>query len=97
MVKRRRCQGWWRSAADDECFRVREMYGLPLSNEKASLLLQGEDLHPHLNEALLLHGTKRDNLAGILTEGFHLDPVTVGGSTCVIDHAPTLVVRSVGV
>jgi len=81
VVKRRRCQGWWRSAADDDCFRVREMYGLPLSNEKASLLLQGEDLHPHLNEALLLHGTKRDNLAGILAEGFRLDPVTVGGSS----------------
>ena len=57
------------------------MRGLPLSNEKASLLLQGEDLHPHLNEALLLHGTKRDNLAGILAEGFRLDPVTVGGSS----------------
>ena len=57
------------------------MYGLPLSNEKASLLLQGEDLHPHLNEALLLHGTKRENLAGILAEGFRLDPTTVGGSS----------------
>ena len=81
VVKRRRCQGWWRSAADDDRFRVREMYGLPLSNEKASLLLQGEDLHPHLNEALLLHGTKRENLAGILAEGFRLDPTTVGGSS----------------
>ena len=81
VVRRRRCQGWWRSAADDDCFRVREMYGLPLSNEKASLLLQGEDLHPHLNEALLLHGTKRDNLTGILADGFRLDPVTVGGSS----------------
>ena len=81
VVKRRRCQGWWRSAADDDCFRVREMYGLPLSNEKASLLLQGEDLHPRLNESLLLHGTKRDNLAGILENGFRLDPVTVGGSS----------------
>ena len=80
-VRRRRCQGWWRSAADDDCFRVREMYGLPLSNEKASLLLQGEDLHPRLNESLLLHGTKRDNLAGILENGFRLDPVTVGGSS----------------
>jgi hypothetical protein len=81
VVKHRRCKGWWRSAADDDSFRVREMYGLPLSNEKASLLLQGEDLHPHLNEALLLHGTKRENLAGILAEGFRLDPVTVGGSS----------------
>ena len=81
VVKRDRTLGWWRSAADDEFFRLREMRGLPLSNEKASLLLQGDDLHPDLNEAMLLHGTKRDNLPGILAEGFRLDPVTVGGSS----------------
>ena len=27
------------------------------------------------------HGTKRENLAGILAEGFRLDPTTVGGSS----------------
>lgn len=30
---------------------------------------------------MLLHGTKRDHLPGILAEGFRLDPVTVGGSS----------------
>jgi hypothetical protein len=51
------------------------------ADEKASLLLQGDDLHPDLNEAMLLHGTKRDHLPRILAEGFRLDPVTVGGSS----------------
>ena len=58
VVRRHRTSGWWRSAADEDFFRVREMHGLPLSNEQASLLLMGDDLHPHLNEGLLFHGTK---------------------------------------
>ena len=81
VIKQRRCQGWWRSAADDDWFRTREMRGFPISNEKPSLLLEGEDQLPHLNEAMLLHGTKRDNLPGILAEGFRFDPDFVGSSS----------------
>lgn len=78
VVRRHRTSGWWRSAADDEYFRVREMHGLPLSNEQASLLLMGDDLHPHLNEEMLFHGTKPAALPHILAEGFRFDPDTVG-------------------
>jgi hypothetical protein len=81
ILRRRRCQGWWRSAADDQFSRMREMYGMPLSNEKASLLLQGDDLHPHLNEGLLFHGTKKENLPGILADGFSFTPDTIGSSS----------------
>ena len=81
VVRRHRTTGWWRSAADDEYFRVREMHGLPLSNEKASLLLMGDELHPQLNEALLFHGTKPAAVPGILVEGFRFNPDTVGSGS----------------
>ena len=69
------------TAADEDFFRVREMHGLPLSNEQASLLLMGDDLHPHLNEGLLFHGTKPAAVPGILAEGFRFNPDTVGSGS----------------
>ena len=81
VVRRHRTSGWWKSAADDEYFRLREMHGLPLSNEKASLLLMGDDLYPHLNEGLLFHGTKPAAIPSILAERFRFDPDTVGSGS----------------